>query len=88
MWVSEIRRLFLCNYVCGFFIDAVVLYSRNDVTLGLWMLSFRSLLTLCDSTYWPLVIDVYTHYLIGDNYNYITITLFNYILLIFYKWPQ
>ena len=67
MWVPEIRRLFLFNDVCGFFIDAVVLFSLNDVTLSLWMLSFRSLLTFCGSTYWPLVIDVYTHYLIEDN---------------------
>ena len=68
MWVPEIRRLFLFNYVCGFLIDSVVLFSRNDVTFGLWMLSFRSLLTFCDSTYWPLVIDVYTHYLTESNY--------------------
>jgi len=27
-----------------------------------------SLLTFCDSTFWSLVIDVYTHYLIDDNY--------------------
>ena len=68
MWVPEIRRLFLFNIVCGFFIDVVVLFSRDDVTLDLWMLSFRSLLTFCDSTYWPLVIDVCTHYLIENNY--------------------
>jgi hypothetical protein len=67
VWVSEIRRLFLFKYVCGFFINAVVLFSRNDVTLGLCMLSFRRLLSFCDSTYWPLIIDVYTHYLIEDN---------------------
>jgi len=67
LWVPEIGRLFLFNNICGFFNDAVVLFSRNEVKLGLWMLSFRSLLTFCDSTYWPLAIDVYTHYLIEDN---------------------
>ena len=60
MWVPEIRRIFLFNCVCGFFIDAVVLFFREDVTLGLWVLSFRSLLTFCDSMYWPLVFDVFT----------------------------
>jgi len=33
-------------------------YIRTDVTLGLWMLLFGSLLTFCESTYWPLIIDV------------------------------
>jgi hypothetical protein len=42
-------------------------YFRNDVTLGLWLLSFGILLTFCVSTCWPLVIDVYTRYLIEDN---------------------
>ena len=42
LWVPEIRRLFLFNYICGFFIDAMVLFSRNEVTLGLWMLSLRN----------------------------------------------
>jgi hypothetical protein len=67
VWVPEIKRVFLFNCVCGFFIDAVVLFSRNDLTLSLWMLSLKRLLTFCDSTYWPLVIDVYTHYLKEDN---------------------
>jgi len=57
---KRLRDSFYFNCVCGFVIDAVVLFFRNDVTLGLWMLSFGSLLTFCDSTYWPLVIDVYT----------------------------
>ena len=51
VWVPETKRLFLFNCVCGFFIDAVVLFSRYDVTLSLWMLSFGSLLTFCDSMY-------------------------------------
>jgi hypothetical protein len=84
VWVSEIIRLFLLNYVCGFFTDAVVLFSRNDVTLGPWMLSFRSLLTFCDNTYWPLVIDVYTHYLIHIN-KITNRVVFDYILLILYN---
>ena len=32
------------------------------------MLLFGRLLSFCDSTYWPLVIDVYTRYLIDDNF--------------------
>jgi hypothetical protein len=40
-------------------IDTAVLFFCNAVALGLWMLSFRSLLNVCDGTYWPLVIDVY-----------------------------
>ena len=75
MWVPESRRLFLFDYVCGFFIDAVLLFSRNDVTLCLWMLPFGSLLTFCYSTYWPLLIGVYTHYSIED---YSIKTLFMY----------
>ena len=82
VWVPETRRLFLFNFVCGFFIDAVVLFSSNDVTLGPWMLSLRNWLTFCDSTYWPLVIDVYTHYLIHLN-KIINWVVFDYILLIF-----
>jgi hypothetical protein len=32
MWVPKIRELFLFNCICGFFIDAVVLYSlRRDI---------------------------------------------------------
>ena len=61
VWVTEIRRLFVFHNIRGLLIDAVVLFSRTDVTLGLWMLSFKSLLTFCDSTYWPLVIDVYIY---------------------------
>jgi uncharacterized membrane protein len=45
MWVPKIRKLFLFNCVCGFFIDAVVLFFLDDVTLGLWMVLFGSLLT-------------------------------------------
>jgi hypothetical protein len=41
------------------FIDTAVLFFRNAVALGLWMLSFRSFLNVCDGTYWLLVIDVY-----------------------------
>ena len=44
--VPGIRRKFLFNCVCGFFIDIMVLFSRNDVTLGLWMLSFRKFVDL------------------------------------------
>jgi hypothetical protein len=86
VWVPEIRRLFLFNYACGFFTDAVVLFSRNDVTCP-WMLSFRSLLAFCESTNWPLVIDVYTHYLIHLN-NIINWIVFDYILLIFYNFKS
>ena len=47
--------------------NVVVLFSLNDVTLSLWMLTFRRLLTFSDSTYWQLIIDVYTVCLIeGD----------------------
>jgi len=42
---QKLGKPFLFNYICGFFIDTVVLFSHNDVTLGLWMLSFGSLLT-------------------------------------------
>jgi hypothetical protein len=45
MWVPKFRKLFIFNYVCGFFIYAVVLFFCDDVTLGLWMVSFGSLLT-------------------------------------------
>ena len=34
MLVKEIRKLFLFNYICGFVIDVVVLFSSNDVTSG------------------------------------------------------
>jgi len=43
--VPNIRKLFLFKCVCGFFVDAVVLFYRDDVTFGLWMLLFGSLLT-------------------------------------------
>jgi len=43
-------------------------YFLDDITLGLCMLLFGRLLYFCDSTYWPLVIDVYTRYLIDDNF--------------------
>jgi len=36
VWVPKIRRLFLFNYVCGLFIDVIVLFSRGSVTRGLW----------------------------------------------------
>ena len=46
----------LGNYFClTVIVDSSLtlwFYIRNDVTLGLWMLSFGSLLTFCDSTYW------------------------------------
>jgi hypothetical protein len=61
VWRPEMKTLFLFNYVCGFFIDAVVLFSSNDLTLGLWMLSFGSLLNFCDNTYWPFVTDVHAN---------------------------
>jgi len=48
VWVPEIKRLLLFNNVCGFYTDAVVLFSCKDVTLALRMLSFRSLLNFCD----------------------------------------
>jgi len=44
VWVPKIRNLLLFNCVCGFFIDAMVLFFCDDVTLKLWMLSFESLL--------------------------------------------
>jgi len=31
--------------VCGFFVDAVVLFFHDNIALGLWMLSFGRLLT-------------------------------------------
>ena len=33
VWVPEIRRLFVFNYACGLFIDAVVFITHNDVKL-------------------------------------------------------
>jgi len=43
VWVPKIMKLNLFNRVCGFFVDAVVLLFLDDVTLGLWLLSFGSL---------------------------------------------
>ena len=84
MCVPEIRRLFLFTYeyVCGLSIDIVVLFSRNDLKLGLWMLSFRCLLTFCDSTHWPLVIDVCTRIQLSSNKQrlYTSITNGQYVL--------
>jgi hypothetical protein len=43
------------------FVDSSLMqrfYIYNNATLGLWMLSFGSVLNFCDSTYWPLIIDV------------------------------
>ena len=59
---AEIRRLFIFYYICGLFIDAEIFISHSDVTLSLWVLLFRSLLAFRDSTYWQLVIDVFTVY--------------------------
>jgi hypothetical protein len=33
---TEIRKLFLFNCICRFFIHAVGLFFRDSVTLGLW----------------------------------------------------
>jgi hypothetical protein len=60
VWVLQII-LFKC--VCGLFIDAVVFVTQRR-SIGVT----GSLVTFCDSTFWSLVIDVYTCYLIEDNY--------------------
>jgi hypothetical protein len=58
MW-CWLRKLGVYFYLTVFLIDAVVLFFCNGIALGLWMLSFGSLLTFCDGMYWPLVIDAY-----------------------------
>jgi hypothetical protein len=54
--VPKIRKLFLFNYVCGFYIDALNLFSRNDVTLGPFLLYVIDDIMVL--TYWLLAIDV------------------------------
>jgi hypothetical protein len=62
------------------FVDSSLMqwfYFRNDVTLGLWMLSFRSLLTFCEGTHWPLVIDVHViRDIVGNNNNSVANCIF------------
>ena len=59
MWCGY-RKLRNYFYLTMSVDSSVMPWVYFPVTLGLWMLSFRSLLTFCDSTYWPLVTYVYT----------------------------
>jgi hypothetical protein len=69
MWCGY-QKLGDCFYLT-MFVDSSLMswfyFPLNDVTLGLCMLSFRSLLTFCYRTYWPLIIDVYTLCLVEDK---------------------
>ena len=52
-------------YLTGFFIDAVFFVTMLHGSMEV----IGSLLTFCDSTFWSLVFDVDTGYLIEVSYN-------------------